>query len=317
MTKCADVSVVMPAYNNADTVGRALASIAAQTVPPCEVIVVDDGSGDGTAEAVRAMAGRMNGVRLRLFRQQNQGAGAARNRALAAATGTWLAFLDADDEWMPDKLEQSLAQTDPARHDMSAHNVLILDGDRSHVVDCLPHWQADPADPFRTLFLRGFISSSTVLLRRQVALRAGGFDPTLRSAQDYELWLAVLGLIGGRFLVFPQALLRYYVAPQGITSHIDRKIACSLAILRRHVGRLKERSGPVLLPVLLRLAAIHLEAFRGHRRQGAWFKALACLARFPLTALGVLAALPRAVYERPDFLADLAPADEIPLEIQP
>jgi len=311
----ADITVVTPAYNNADTIGRALSSIAGQTLRPREVIVVDDGSTDGTAEAVRRMAPHMNGVRLRLFRQQNNGAGAARNRALAAASGSWLAFLDADDEWAPTKLERSVALTDSERHDMSAHDVHMIDGNREWDIDCASRWRADPADPFRTVFQRGYVSSSTVLLRRQVAVAVGGFDPNLRSAQDYELWLAVLAEIGPRFHVFAEPLLRYHVAPQGITSHIDRKVRCSLAILRRHLGNLRRLPGPVLKPVLFRLAAIHLEAFRGHRAQGAGGRALRLLLTLPLTTLGVLAALPGARYSRPDFLACLPAAEEIPLEL--
>lgn len=312
----ADVSVITPAYNNAATVARALASIAAQTVPPREVIVVDDGSIDDTAEVVRAMVPRMNGVRLRLFRQQNNGAGAARNQALAAASGTWLAFLDADDEWLPIKLERSLAMVESGLYDMIAHDVVVIDGGEERVVDCFSRWRTNPSDPFRSLFQRGFISSSTVLLRRSVAVAVGGFDPDLRSAQDYELWLAVLAKIGARFQVFPESLLRYYVAPQGITSHIDRKVRCSIAILLRHMGNLKSLPGPVLKPLFMRLAAIHLEAIRGHRQQGAVGKAAGCLVSLPFTCLRVLAALPVACYQRPNFLAALPVAEELPLELR-
>lgn len=307
----ADVSVVMPAYNNADTVGRALASIAAQSVRPREVIVVDDGSQDGTVAAVQAMAGAMNGVALRMFRQRNNGAGAARNRAIAEANGMWLAFLDADDEWLPAKLQRSLEETDVAGLVMSSHNLLAIDVDGEHGIDSRARYLCNPGDPYRTLFLRGFISSSTVMVRRDAVVAAGGFDAGLRSAQDYELWLAVLAKAGGRFVTFADALLRYTLAPAGITSLIDRKYACSLAILRRHMGVLRRLPGPVFVPLLMRIVIIHHEAVSGHRARGNYLKAAFYLALVPVRAVQMLALLPFATGNRPNFLAKLAPAEQV------
>jgi len=306
----ADVSVIMPAYDSAATVERALASIAAQTVRPKEVIVVDDGSTDQTVERVKAMARRMNGIRLRLFRQRNLGAGAARNRAVAAATGRWLAFLDSDDEWLPAKLERSLAVSEGGDLIMSSHNLFNVGPEGETLNDSRARWLRNPADPYRTLFLRGFISSSTVLVRREAVVAVGGFDAGLRSAQDYELWLAVLARAGRRFETFADPLLRYTLAPEGITSRIDRKVACSLAILRRHMGVLKRLPGPVLGPVLLRCLIIHYEAVQGYRSRGETSAALRQLLLLPVRMLEMLVRLPLARGERPDFLARLDPAAE-------
>lgn len=93
-------SVIVPVYNGAATIERALDSAAIQTYPPEEIIVVDDGSGDATAELVSNHDGP-----IRLFRQDNRGVSAARNRGAAEAKGDWLAFLDADDEYFPDRLK--------------------------------------------------------------------------------------------------------------------------------------------------------------------------------------------------------------------
>jgi glycosyltransferase involved in cell wall biosynthesis len=306
----ADVSVVMPAFNNADTVGRALASIAAQTLPPTEVIVVDDGSTDSTAEVVRAMVPHMNGVRLRLFRQANQGAGAARNRAVAAAKGTWLAFLDADDAWLPAKIERSMAVLAAGDLVMCSHNLFNLSPEGETLNDSRARWLKDPADPYRTLFLRGFISSSTVVVRRDAVLAVGGFDSGLRSAQDYELWLAVLARAGARFETFADPLLRYTLAPEGITSRIDRKVACSLAILRRHMGILRRLPGPVLWLVALRTVIIHYEAVMGYRARGDWGAALLQLALLPWRLAEMLLRLPFSGGDRPDCIARLGPATE-------
>ncbi|CAA7621705.1 glycosyltransferase family A protein [Magnetospirillum sp. UT-4] len=305
----ADVTVIMPAYNNAATIGRALASIRAQTVPPREVIVVDDGSTDDTLAAARAVD--LGPTRLRLFRQRNSGAGAARNRAVAESAATWLAFLDADDEWLPAKLERSLAVTAGGGLVMSSHNLFGVDAAGDHLIDSRARYLSNPADPYRTLFLRGFISSSTVLVRRDAVVAVGGFDDTLRSAQDYELWLAVLARAGGRFETFAEPLLRYTLAADGITSRLDRKVACSLAILKRHMGVLKRLPGPVLGPVLLRTLIIHVEAVRGHLGRGARLAALRQGVLLLPRLVSVLAALPFASGERPDFLARLVPAEEV------
>lgn len=312
MADLADVSVIMPAYNSGKTVERALASIAAQTVRPREVIVVDDGSTDDTVARVRAMMGRMNGIRLRLFSQRNAGAGAARNRAVAEAGGGWLAFLDSDDEWLPAKLERSLRVSEDGDLIMSSHNLFNVAPDGTETLnDSRARWLRNPDDPYRTLFLRGFISSSTVLVRRDAVVAVGGFDATLRSAQDYELWLAVLARAGRRFETFAEPLLRYTLAPEGITSRIDRKVACSLAILRRHMGILKRRPGPVLGPVVLRALIIHYEAVQGHRARSEWGGVIRQLALCPPRLAGILIHLPFARGERPDFLARLEPAEEV------
>ena len=311
----ADVTVITPAFNNAATIGRALASIAAQQVRPVEAIVVDDGSSDGTVAAVRAMAAAMNGVRLRVFRQANSGAGAARNRAVAAASTKWLALLDADDEWLPAKLARSIEVSEPADLVMSCHNLWGIGADGEHRIDSRAAWAGHP-DPYRALFLRGFISSSTVLVRRDAVVAVGGFDATLRSAQDYELWLAVLGLVEGagrRFTIFDDPLLRYTLAEDGITSRIDRKVACSLSILRRHMGVLKRHPGPLLGPVALRTLIIHVEAVRGLLARGDRWAAWRQAAAFPLRLAAMLAHLPFADGERPDYLARLVPAEEVPL----
>ena len=97
------VSVVIPAYNSVATIGRAIDSVLMQTRPPEQIIVVNDGSTDGTAVAVSEYGGRIDSVW-----QPNAGPGAARNRGIQEAKNSWIAFLDADDEWLPDRLESQI-----------------------------------------------------------------------------------------------------------------------------------------------------------------------------------------------------------------
>ena len=97
------ISVVIPAFDSEATIARAIESVLAQTYKDYEIIVVDDGSKDGTGDAVRAFGDKVNYIY-----QENAGVSVARNTALAAAKGEWIAFLDADDQWLPDKLEKQM-----------------------------------------------------------------------------------------------------------------------------------------------------------------------------------------------------------------
>jgi len=145
----ADVSVIVPAYNAQATLAAALRSALQQSVPPLEVLVVDDGSVDGTAAVAETF-----GPQVRLIRQPNGGPGAARNTGIRAARGAWIGLLDADDTWLPTKLEHQLA----------------LDDDPGiGIIACLsdkPGQACPPEIGFDQLWNNNLLVNSTVLLRR-------------------------------------------------------------------------------------------------------------------------------------------------------
>lgn len=280
----ASVSVIIPAYRSAATIARALASVAAQTVKPLEVIVVDDGSDDGTFEAASACGKDMNGVPLIVQRQDNRGAGAARNAGVRAAKGDWLAFLDADDEWLPRKIERSLAHANEAT--LIAHDYVEVKNGRETPMDCVRHLRAG-ADPFSALMLRGFIPSITVLARRDEVLAVGGFEESLPAAQDYDLWLKLLERPGAKLAMFPEALARYSVTGTGITSKVAQRRRCSIRVLLRHLDALMQRPG-ALRTALTRVLIVHYEALTAYRAQGRRVVALLSLLRFPEDMMRVL-----------------------------
>lgn len=273
MTEPAGISVIIPAFRNAATIGRALASVAVQTLAPRQVIVVDDGSDDGTfaaAEACRPLFGAA--TRLIVSRQDNAGAGAARNAAIARAEGDWLAFLDADDEWLPGKLAASLSHLEGTDLLFASHDMEVVSpGGSSVVLDCARHFRA-AADPFAALFLRGFVATSTVVARRGAVAAAGGFEISLRAAQDYDLWLHLASK--GGFTVFAGALTRYHSNPQGITANAERRRRCSLAVLERNRAALEGRTARPWRVVAKRLAVIHYEAATALLGQGRPWAAL-------------------------------------------
>lgn len=297
-----EVSVVIPAYRAAATIGRALESVARQTVRPGRVIVVDDGSDDGTEAAARDAAARLEGLPVTVLRQANAGPGAARNKALREAGGRYVAFLDADDEWLPEKLERSLGRLAETGADLVAHDYVMVGAEGERPVACARHFAAG-GDAFARYVLRGFIATSTVVARLDVLRAAGGFDPALPSGQDYELWLVVMGTPGVRVEVFPEALTRYHVSPQGITSRVELRRACALRILHRHVHRLKGRRRGALALAWLRTLIIHVQAAVAHGARRHYGRALCACARTPASLLATARALTRAPAERPDFLS--------------
>lgn len=273
-----DVDVIIPAYKARETIARALAGVASQTLKPKRAIVVVDGSDDGTLEAAEAYRGRMNGVELRVIWQENQGAGAARNRAIEEATATYVAFLDADDEWQPEKLAQTLPHFTGADVVLVSHNVTVCDENRETRVDCFRHFIGS-GGTFSSLYRRGYISTSTTVARRDAVLAAGGFDASLPNAQDFDLWLA-LTRAGETFRVFDGWLTRNHVTPDSIMSNTDRRLACCIAIADRYASETS------LSDLYFRLTAIHWEAMNAHISQGRFFKAAIAGLRLPIS-LGI------------------------------
>jgi glycosyltransferase involved in cell wall biosynthesis len=187
------ISVVMPVYNAAAYLGPALASIAAQTVPVTEVIVVDDGSADGSAAVATAHP------LVTVIRQPNQGAAIAINRGVAAATGDYLAFLDADDLWAPEKLAKQLAVLEgPRRPDLAfgfAQNFHSPDltAELRQRIHC-------PPEPMPGMVL------GTMLLRRADFARIGPLQPDWKIGYFIE-WYARAQDLGLVSAVLPDILL--------------------------------------------------------------------------------------------------------------
>jgi len=269
MTGYADVTVIVPAFRAASTIDRALASVAAQTLKPRAVVVVDDGSPDDTFERAQAWQGRVNGVALTTLKQPNSGPGAARNRALLEARTEWVAFLDADDEWLPTKLERSMAHAEAGRYVLVAHDSVEVEGGTERRLDCARRFQA-ARSPFVGLYRRGFIDTATVVARLDAVRSAGGFDTSLPNAQDFDLWLAMLSPPEARFFVFDEVLSRYHRTPGSIMSHIDRRLDCCMIIARRYAPSLAAHAGSPLASLMFRTLAIHREAVEAHYAKGDW-----------------------------------------------
>ena len=203
------VSVVIPTYNRTSLLLRAVASVRAQTFNDWELIVVDDGSSEDIAGALASV----EDPRIRLIRHGvNRGAPAARNTGLAEVRGEWVAFLDSDDEWLPQKLAKQLVLV---RRNVDAP-VLVYTGFEKI------GWLRQPSPPtrrgmlFEDLLAKNFIGTCSTPLISVAALRqAGGFDPELKSSQDWDLWVRLARL--GPIDFVPETLVWYHHQEDSIT----------------------------------------------------------------------------------------------------
>jgi glycosyltransferase involved in cell wall biosynthesis len=233
------VSVVIPAYNSARTLARALSSIRRQTLWPGEVLIVDDCSTDDTPRIVAEYADI--GARLIQLTQRG-GASNARNVGVRAAKGDFVAFLDADDEWLARKLEKQIAviAANPRMSFVSCRAKLL--GTSGYIIgsihDGVP--VETGAEAWRTLLASNFIATPCVLTRRDMLLALGGFDTSLPIAEDQDMWirLATAGDVGfvEEFLVF------VHDSPKSLSKeHATREIEITLPMVLRHIERLRPR----------------------------------------------------------------------------
>jgi len=184
MSRQPSVSVIIPTYNRAALVRRAAASALAQTYGDFEVLVVDDGSTDATLEALGPFLSRIKFLRA----PENRGVSAARNLGIAAARGEWLAFLDSDDLWLPDKLARQMAYlaTHPDLLWCQTEEIWVRRGVR---VNPPRSCRKEGGRIFLQSLERCLVSPSAVILHRRLLEDHGGFDETLPVAEDYDLWL--------------------------------------------------------------------------------------------------------------------------------
>ncbi len=251
------LSVVVPAHDAAGTIEAALRSVLAQRLQPDEVIVVDDASSDGTATVAAAVDPGVRLVRRGAGGQSDasgpSGPSGARNAGVEASSGEWVAFLDADDEWHPAKLERQWALVDD-------DTVLIAsDWARTLVEDDPP--PSVPTSEITTcdLLLLNRFQTSTVLLSRRTFDAVGGFDPALDGVEDWDMWLRCSRR--GRVKKLDWPLVCYADTPSGYSKVLDRVYRTGWTMLDRELaGAGRHRGDTVLAWHHLRFAAAYLLA---------------------------------------------------------
>lgn len=263
------VTVIVPTYNCARFLPEALNSILAQQYPNLEIIVVDDGSSDGSADIAETY-----GSPVRVIRQENQGPAAARNRAAKEAKGEYFAFLDGDDIWLPEKLKVQVEH-------LLAHPEIgvVYGGFQRWIMDkngiypqakdvpvIKPNEELDKSLSgwiYHHMLLDNYIHIITAVIPRKLFENLGGMDETLRVGEDYDFWLRATQIVQVHKLAKDVAL--YRVNPES-TTYVVRPVNIEHAVLLRAVEKfgLTSLNGPALSENLMRTRLFKLAFGHGY-----------------------------------------------------
>jgi glycosyltransferase involved in cell wall biosynthesis len=248
------ISVIVPAFNAEKYIAETLRSITRQTYREIEVIVVDDGSTDGTVPLVEAAI--TQDARISLLRSAHRGVSSARNLGIAKARGELLAPIDADDLWTSDKLQRQFELLRNSEPDTGVVYCWAagIDDDGKIV---LPVWNASRArgDVLHEIVQSGILScGSTPLIRKQYALQAGGFDEALPLSEDWKFYTALAGVC--RFEVIPECLTGYRIRSDSTSVNIE-----PMEEALRACTRWIEAKWPDLPPHVMKGRAFTLETY--------------------------------------------------------
>jgi glycosyltransferase involved in cell wall biosynthesis len=228
------VTVLIPAYNAEKTIGRALDSVISQAYPELEIIVVDDASRDATADVVRHYE-KADIHLLRLL--QNVGECGAMNEGLAAAKGSYIAFLDADDEWLPTKLTKQIEalERNPAASFATCGCLFVDASGRTYRKFGLPPEALDKGQAWRTLLAGSCIAKPCVVARTSALARVGPFDVHLAVAGDQDMWIR-LSMVGEAEFI-EEFLTIAHDTPNSLTRiYAKRTAEYVLPMVRRHLA---------------------------------------------------------------------------------
>lgn len=221
------VSIVIPAYNAAKYIGETLDSVLAQTFDEYEIIVVNDGSPD-TAELECALAPYRS--RIVYLTQENGGPGRARNTAIRAARGRYVALLDADDQWEPEYLAAQVATLEADQSaDVVYSNGIIFGSGEDIGRELMEAFPTRGEVTFESVLTGECTVLICAVMRREMVLRVGGFDEQVRGTEDFDLWLRILKA-GGRIVCDRRKLARYRRVAGSLSSSDVRMYAQTLAV---------------------------------------------------------------------------------------
>ncbi len=228
------VSVVLPTYNRASLLKRAIKSILNQTYQDFEMIIVDDGSTDNTENVVKGFGNE--GIRY-ISHDNNRGAGAARNTGIKVARGRYIAFLDSDNQWLPEKLEKQMQFIQHKTEDVVVYTDYWDWENRRHM---LSHRKIQKDGDIHDILLEdNFIDTSTVLVSKECLHKAGLFDETLPRYQDWELWIRLSKYY--RFVYLDEPLAKVHFTPGCITSNDEALLPARRIIFEKHFEDIAKR----------------------------------------------------------------------------
>ena len=208
-----NISVIIPTFNRKETLKRAIQSVLMQSYTPYELIVIDDGSDDGTKEWLKD-----NYPNVKYIYQMNSGVSSARNKGIKFARGDWIALLDSDDEWLPSKLKDQANEIElnPAAKFLHTNEIWIRNGVR---VNQMKKHKKYGGYIFEKCLDMCRISPSSVLIKKDIFDEIGMFDETLKVCEDYDLWLRFASKYPVHFL--DQPLIKKYGGHSDQLSKVD------------------------------------------------------------------------------------------------
>ena len=223
------VSIVIPTYNHAPMLQRALATVIEQTYQNWNAIVVNNFSTDNTLEVVA----KFNDPRIQCVNFRNNGViGASRNEGIKLATGEYVAFLDSDDTWFPTKVEKSVFSLENGS-DLVCHAEYWIDeSGKSRLVTYGP---SEAATHHNLIYKGNRISTSATMVRATLLKEVNGFDvsPELISTEDYDLWIR-LAAKSNKFAFIGEPLGEYHRHDNNVSANIEKHLAAELALLTKH-----------------------------------------------------------------------------------
>lgn len=236
------VSVIIPAYNAAPWIAETIDSVLNQTFQDFEVIVVDDGSTDGTTEIVKNYKSQ-----VQYLYKNNGGVGSARNTGIRAARGRYIACVDADDLWLPEKLEvqTQLLEKEPSLAWVYSDGLIFENNSNQNLHLFSQSASMISGDILRPLLLQDFIPCPTPVIRRDIFENVGFFeeDMSLQSVADWDMWLRISAKYPVGFIDKPLVKYRRHSASMTGTSLIQPSLTSRLTVVDRAISREPERLG--------------------------------------------------------------------------
>ena len=247
------VSVVIATFNTGRYLPQAVQSVLSQTYSNVEILIIDDGSTDDTAQIIRRWE---QDERVRVYRQPNGGQAQARNRGVALSKGQYVAFLDADDEWLSHKLSRQMPLFTNPQVGVVYSEYECMDGEGRSL----------PKPPTRmyrgritaALLIDNFVSFQTAVVRRECLERHGAFDESVRMGDDYDLWLRLSAHYEFDFI--PQPTARYRVWSGQMSKNYRRRYESAIHTMRRFL----ERNPGLVSAGQIRAAWAHTYTGRGN-----------------------------------------------------
>jgi glycosyltransferase involved in cell wall biosynthesis len=258
------VDIIVPAYNAARFLPEALESVVAQTFTDWRILLVDDGSTDHTAEIVSQFADRL-GPKLSYIRQENRGLPAARNSAIRNASAPFLALLDADDVWLPDRLAESLQRFNRPEIGLVYGFVSRIDVDGNTVTTHDKMLRNAEGYIASAIYARNIdLPCPTITFRSECVDLVGDFDESMRATEDRDLWLRIAQHY--EIARVPKVIALYRISPGAMTSDTERMFSAQVRFLDKHYGSpgCDGRARRVALSSLYRQRA---EALDGRRQR--------------------------------------------------